>query len=357
MIKRKNNHQIQVGNIKIGGQAPIRIQSMTKTDTRDIKATLKQIKSITKAGAELVRLGIPDQEAADCFKKISNKSSLPLIADIHFDYKLAIKCIENGANKIRFNPGNIGNKENIHKLVLACKKAKIPIRIGINSGSVEKDILEKYKILTQKKLSLPPQALVESALNHIQILEKEDFYDICVSIKSVDPLTTIQANKILAKKINYPIHLGITEAGIYMPAITKSVSGLAPLLIEGIGDTIRISLTDKPEKEIEIAKEILQSLNLRRFHPEFISCPGCSRTEFDLRNIAQEIYKKTKTANKNLKIAVMGCLVNGLGEAKEADFALIGGKEFCVLYKNGEFVKKVSPKKVVEEFLDLIFKA
>jgi len=343
IFERKKRRSILVGGVKIGGNDPIIIQSMTKTNPLDQKATLKQIKSIKKNGGEIVRLAVPCQESAKIFANLAKVSPLPLVADIHFDFRLAIFCAQNGASKIRFNPGNIGEKENIKKLVKACLKAKIPIRIGVNCGSLEKKF-------SQAKA----QNLVKSALSHVKILEKENFYDICLSVKSSEVRTNILANQILASKTNYPLHIGVTEAGVKEIAIIKSATCLGALLPFGIGDTIRISMTDQPEEEIKVAKEILQSLSLRKLSREFISCPGCGRVKFALQKIAQEIFQKTKNLPVNLKLAVMGCSVNGPGEAKNADYAIVGADKYLLIFKKGKIIKKTTEKNVIKEFLNLL---
>lgn len=316
---------------------------MTKTDTRDSTTTLRQIAELAQARCEFVRLALPDEEAAASFGKIAKKSPLPLVADIHFDYRLALKAIENGAAKIRFNPGNIGKKEDLLTLVAACKKAHVPIRIGVNAGSLEK----KYAVVTAENLA-------ESALEHAKVLEGADFFDICLSIKASDPTLTIAANRLLAIKTDYPLHIGLTEAGTEEAGTIKSAVALGALLAEGIGDTLRVSLTGDPVREVEIAHEILAALKLGTGKCNFISCPGCGRSETDHREIAHAVYKATQNLPANLTIAVMGCIVNGPGEAAHADFALVGGKKHYAIYAHGKLLKTVAQNDAVREFLEII---
>ena len=346
MIQRKITKQITIGNIKIGGGAPISVQSMTNTDTRDVKSTLKQINNLSEAGCELVRLAILNPEAADAIKDIKKKSPLPLIADIHFDYRLAIKCIENGIDALRINPGNIGKEDHTKKVVALAKTNNIPIRIGINGGSLEKN-LEQLNIPLHEKM-------VMSALNHIRILEDNDFDNIKVSLKSSDVLTTIEAYRLISQKIDYPLHLGVTEAGTYTGGIVKSAVGLGTLLAEGIGDTIRVSLTDSPIEEVKAGYMILKSLNLRKRGINFVSCPTCGRTQIDLINLAKEVEKRLENFDKPLTIAVMGCAVNGPGEAKHADYGIAGGIKEGYIFKKGEIVKRLPEDKLIDEFINLI---
>lgn len=346
MIKRRLSKQIQIGNVKIGGNAPISVQSMTNTDTRDVKATLKQIQDLSQHGCELVRLAILNSDAANAIKEIKKSSPVPLIADIHFDYRLAIQCIENGIDALRINPGNIGKEENIKKVVSLAKTNKIPIRIGINGGSLEKD-LEIMNIPLHEKMVL-------SALRHIQILEDNNFSDIKISLKSSDVLTTIEAYRAIAKKIEYPLHLGVTEAGTYTGGIIKSAVGLGTLLAEGIGDTIRVSLTDSPVEEVKAGFSILKALNLRKRGINFVSCPTCGRTQINLIELAKEVEKRLEDFDKPLTIAVMGCAVNGPGEAKHADYGIAGGINEGYIFKKGEIIKRLPEDKLVDEFINLI---
>lgn len=346
MQQRRISKQIQIGNIKIGGNAPISVQSMTNTDTRNVKETLKQINNLYENGCELIRLAILNSDAAEAIKEIKQKSPIPIIADIHFDYRLAIQCIENGVDALRLNPGNIGKKENIKKVVSLAKTNNIPIRIGINGGSLEKDIEAEDIPLHEK--------MVKSALRHIEILEKNDFDKIKVSLKSSDVLTTIKAYRLIAEKIEYPLHLGVTEAGTYTGGIIKSAVGLGTLLAEGIGDTIRVSLTDSPIEEVKAGFTILKSLNLRQRGINFISCPTCGRTQIDLISLAKEVEKKLSDFDKPLTIAVMGCAVNGPGEAKHADYGIAGGINEGYIFKKGEIIKRIPENQLLEEFIKLI---
>ena len=346
MIQRRISKQIQIGNVKIGGDAPISVQSMTNTDTRDVKSTLKQINNLAEVGCELVRLAILNPEAADAIKEIKKQSPLPLIADIHFDYRLAIKCIENGIDALRINPGNIGKEENIKKVVSLAKANNIPIRIGINGGSLEKDIEQMELPLCEK--------MVMSALRHIKILEDNNFDNIKISLKSSDVLTTIEAYRNIAKKIDYPLHLGVTEAGTYTGGIIKSAVGLGTMLAEGIGDTIRVSLTDSPIEEVKAGFAILKSLGLRKRGINFVSCPTCGRTQIDLIGLAKEVEKRLENFDKPLTVAVMGCAVNGPGEAKHADYGIAGGIKEGYIFKKGEIIKRLPEENLVEEFINII---
>lgn len=340
--------QINVGNVKIGGNAPVVIQSMTNTDTKDIKATLEQIEELYKAGCQIVRCAVVDNEAVSALSKICEKSPIPVVADIHFDYKLAINSISAGVQKVRINPGNIGSEERVKKVVSHAKLKKIPIRIGVNSGSVEKEILKKYGSPT-------PEALVESAMYHASLLEKFDFDDICLSMKSSSVKDTIRAYQIASEKTNYPLHIGVTEAGTEYMGTIKSAIGIGGLLALGIGDTIRVSLTDSPVKEIYAAHAILKAVGLNDNGVQIISCPTCGRTKIDLINIAKEVEDKTaKIKGKKLKIAVMGCAVNGPGEAKEADIGIAGGDGKGIIFKKGEIIKTVRQENLVDALMNEI---
>ena len=325
MIKRRKTKQLTIGNIKIGGDAPISVQSMCNTDTRDIKSTLSQINQMAEKGCELVRLAVLNSDAADAIKELVKKSPLPLIADIHFDYKLAIQCINNGIHALRLNPGNIGKKENVEQVVKLAKQQKIPIRIGVNAGSLEKQLQDLDIPLSEK--------MVQSAMGHIKILEDLDFDLIKVSLKSSDVMTTIEAYRSIADKIAYPLHLGVTEAGTLRQGLVKSSIGLGTLLAEGIGDTIRVSLTEKPEEEVTAGFDILKSLGLRHKGVNFISCPTCGRTRIDLISLAKKVEEKFKNLDKPITIATMGCAVNGPGEAKHADFGITGGVGEGIVFK------------------------
>lgn len=344
---RKYTKEVTVGNIKIGGNNLISIQSMCNTDTRDYKKTIAQIKNLEEEGCEIIRVAVPDLQAAESIKKIKDNINIPLVADIHFDYRLALECIKNGVDKIRLNPGNIGNKDRIKQVIDLAKERNVPIRIGVNSGSLEKDILKKYGAVT-------PDGLVESALRHVRIIEDFDYNNIIVSIKSSNVPSTIQSYISLSNKIDYPLHLGITEAGTVWCGSIKSSVGVGAILGMGIGDTIRISLTGDPLEEVRVAKEILKSLELRKFGIEFISCPTCGRTEVDLIKIANQVEQACKKINKDIKVAVMGCIVNGPGEAREADIGIAGGDGYGIIFKKGVVIKKVEESKLVEELMLLI---
>ena len=346
-IKRKQTKEITIGNVKIGGNNPIAIQSMCNTDTRNEKAKIKQIKKLEEEGCEIVRVAVPDIEASEAIKEIKKGIKIPLVADIHFDYRLALKAMENGIDKIRINPGNIGNEERIKAVITMAKERNIPLRIGVNSGSLEKDILEKYGKVT-------PKGLVESALRHVKIVEKYDYNNIVVSIKASSVPFSMETYSILSNEIDYPLHLGITEAGTVWSGAIKSAVGIGSILSMGIGDTIRVSLTGDPVEEVKTAKEILKSLGLRKFGIEFVSCPTCGRTEVDLISIANKVEQECKKINKNLKVAVMGCAVNGPGEAKGADIGIAGGKGYGLIFKKGEIIKKVPENELIPELLKLI---
>lgn len=343
-IKRKKTKVIKIGNEYIGGSNKILIQSMCNTDTRDIKSTVNQISLLEDAGCEIIRVAVPDMEAANALKEIKSKIKIPLVADIHFDYRLALKAIENGIDKLRINPGNIGNYQRVKEVVNSAKERNIPIRIGVNSGSLEKDILNKYKAVT-------PEGLVESALKHVDMLEGLDYENIVISIKASNVQFTIKSYKLLSEKVNYPLHLGITESGTVFSGSIKSAVGIGAILSMGIGDTIRVSLTGNPVEEIKTAKEILKSIGLRKFGIEFISCPTCGRTEIDLISIAEKVEKQCININKNIKVAVMGCAVNGPGEAKEADIGIAGGKGYGLIFKKGEILRKVPESELIEQLI------
>ena len=340
--------QIRVGRVKIGGGAPVSIQSMTKTDTRDVSATVRQIKGLEKAGCGIVRVAIKDFEAASAIKAIKRKINLPLVADIHFDYRLALCAIENGADKIRLNPGNIYKENEIKEVVRLAKKKKISIRVGANSGSI-RDMGQGARGKERSTV----EGMVKSVMDYIKILERMDFYDIIVSLKASDVVSTIGAYKLFSKKSKYPLHLGITAAGPVSTGIVKSAIGIGSLLLDGIGDTIRVSLTGDPLEEVIAAKNILQALNLRNFGPEIISCPTCGRCQVDLQNIAEQISSRLKGQGRKeqIKIAIMGCEVNGPGEAKEADIGIACGKGSGVIFKKGKIVKRVKEKDIVKELL------
>lgn len=349
MIKRRKTKQLTIGNIKIGSDAPISVQSMCNTDTRDVKSTLNQIHELADAGCELVRLAVLDNDAAEAIKEIVKKTPVPLIADIHFDYKLALKCINNGIHALRLNPGNIGKRENVEKVVSLAKQQQIPIRIGVNAGSLEKQLQDLDIPLSEK--------MVLSAMSHIKILEDLDFDLIKVSMKSSDVLTTIEAYRLIADKIPYPLHLGVTEAGTLRNGLIKSSIGLGTLLAEGIGDTIRVSLTENPVEEVKAGFDILRSLNLREKGVNFISCPTCGRTRIDLIGLAKKVEEKFKNLNKPITIATMGCAVNGPGEAKHADFGIAGGVGEGIVFRKGEIIAKVPEEKLLEKLEEIITKS
>jgi len=344
----KKTKVVQVGNIKIGGGNPISVQSMCNTDTRDAVSTIKQIHDLENAGCEIIRVAVPDMTAAKAIKEIKKNISIPLVADIHFDYQLALESIKNGVDKVRINPGNIGSNENVKKVVDVCKDKKIPIRIGINTGSLEKEAEQKY--------GRTAQAMVESALKHIQILEKLKFYDIVISLKASDIQRTIEAYHLLSQKVDYPLHLGITEAGTLNTGTIKSSVGLGIMLFEGLGDTIRVSLTGDPIEEVRVGWEILKSLKLRSRGVNLISCPTCGRTEIDLIGLANKVEDALIDIDKPITVAVMGCVVNGPGEAKEADIGVAGGHHQGVIFKKGQILRTVPEEKILAELLSEINK-
>jgi len=341
--------EVKIGDVTIGNGHPIAVQSMTKTDTRDVKSTIAQIRELESVGCEIIRLAVPDMEAAEALKPIKASANIPVVADIHFDYRLALKAIENGVDKLRINPGNIGDRGRIVSVVNAAKEREIPIRVGVNAGSLEKDLLEKYGRHS-------PEALVESAMRHIRILEEMDFSDIVVALKSSDVVTMLESYRLMAEKRDYPLHLGVTEAGTLFRGAIKSAIGIGVLLEQGIGDTIRVSLTAEPADEVFAAYEILKSLGLRKYGVEFISCPMCGRCEIDLLGIAKKIESYVKKIDIPLKIAVMGCVVNGPGEASDADIGLAGGKGMGLIFKKGKKYKKVDESEMVDVFIDEIDK-
>lgn len=349
MIKRRKSKELLIGNVKIGNGAPISVQSMCNTDTRDVNATLNQINELSDKGCELVRLAVLNQDAGEAIKEIVKKSPVPLIADIHFDYKLAIQCINNGINALRLNPGNIGKRENVEKVVTLAKQQQIPIRIGVNAGSLEKDLQDKDIPLSEK--------MVQSAMGHIKILEDLDFDLIKVSLKSSDVLTTIEAYRSIAEKIPYPLHLGVTEAGTLRGGLIKSSVGLGTLLAEGIGDTIRVSLTENPTEEVTAGFDILKSLGLREGGVNFISCPTCGRTQIDLIGLAKKVEERFKNLDKPITIATMGCAVNGPGEARHADFGIAGGVGEGIVFKKGEIIAKVPESQLLEKLEEIIIKS
>lgn len=350
MIRRRRTKKIRVGNIYIGGNAPVVIQSMCTSDTRDVKATVRQIRQLQMAGCEMIRVAVPDMEAAKALGKIKKQISIPLVADIHFSAEFAMEAMRQGVDKLRINPGNIGSEDKIKMVVMEAKKRKIPIRIGVNGGSLEKDILKKYKNKVTAK------AMVESAMRHIKILEKYGFKDILISLKASDIERTVEAYRLLSQKVNYPLHIGITEAGTIFRGTIVSSIGLGTLLYDGIGDTMRVSLTADPVEEIKVAWEICKSLGIRKRGITVTSCPTCGRTEINLIELAGKVEKALIGIDKDIHVAVMGCVVNGPGEAREADLAIVGGKGVGLIMKQGEILRKVNEKNLLKEFIEEVRK-
>ena len=348
-MKRNETRSFKVGNLDFGGNDHVIIQSMCNTKTKDVKATVSQILKLEEAGCELIRVAIFDQEDALAIKDIKSQIHIPLVADIHFDYKLALTCIESGVDKIRINPGNIGNKENTRKVVEACKEKHIPIRIGINSGSIEKEILEKYGKPTA-------QGMIESAKKHIDILEELDFKDYAISLKSSNTLLTIEAYTLASETFDCPLHIGVTEAGTKLGGTIKSSLGIGTLLYNGIGNTIRVSLSDDPVEEIKVAKTLLKELDLIKNVPTLVSCPTCGRIQYDLIPIAKEIEDFLNNIHSDITVAVMGCAVNGPGEAKNADIAIAGGVKEGLLIKHGEIIRKIPQDQIVDILKEEILK-
>lgn len=334
LMQRNKTRSISVGKVGIGGDNPVRVQSMCNTDTRDVLSTTAQIAQLVEAGCELVRVAVPDEEAAGALKQIRQEASVPLIADIHFDHRLALAALEAGIEGLRINPGNIGSEAKVDTVVRAAQEHGAPIRIGVNGGSLEKDLLKKYNGPT-------PQAMVESGLRHISMLEKRGFHDIKISLKTSSVLNTVAAYRLMAEKVEYPLHIGITEAGTLVRGAVKSAVGMGILLSEGIGDTMRVSLTHDPVAEIGVAYEILRSLGLRERGPEIISCPTCGRTEIQLIELAERVEEALRGVEEVFTVAVMGCVVNGPGEAREADIGIAGGRGLGIIFKKGEVVRKV----------------
>jgi len=349
LIKRKKTRQIILGGVKIGGNAPISVQSMTKCNTYDIKDCVSQINALEAYGCEIVRVAVPDKKSAFCLNKIKNKINIPLVADIHFNSELALIALDQGVDGLRINPGNIGGKKKIIEIVKKAEKIKVPLRIGINSGSLEKDLHNKYI----NKIHL---AMVESAIRNIKIVEDAGFHEIKVSLKSPSVLSCILAYRILSEKINYPLHLGITEAGTVFSGTIKSSIGIGILLSEGIGDTIRVSLSGPSIEEVRVGFQILKALNLRNEGIEIVSCPGCGRCEIDVHNIAKEVEEKLSFIKAPIKVAVMGCAVNGPGEAKDADIGIAGSKKEGILFKNGQVVRKVNEKEILDVLISEVKK-
>ncbi|MBI9109783.1 flavodoxin-dependent (E)-4-hydroxy-3-methylbut-2-enyl-diphosphate synthase [Maridesulfovibrio ferrireducens] len=345
MINRKKTRELFIGNVGIGGDNPIRVQSMCNTDTRNVLTTGTQINALAEAGCEIVRVAVPDEEAAAALVEIRKNSPVPLIADIHFDYRLALAAIDAGIDGLRINPGNIGGEDKVDAVVSAAKDRRVPIRIGVNGGSLDKALLAKYGGPT-------PEAMVESALEHVALLEKRNFHDIKISLKSSSVLNTIAAYKLLSEKVDYPQHVGITEAGTLVRGAVKSAVGLGILFWEGLGDTMRVSLTHDPVAEVGVAWEILRALGLRERGPEIVSCPTCGRTEINLIELAQQVEENLRGVKDVFTVAVMGCVVNGPGEAREADIGIAGGRDLGIIFRKGEVVRKIrGAENLLPEFM------
>jgi (E)-4-hydroxy-3-methylbut-2-enyl-diphosphate synthase len=350
VIKRRKTRQICLGNVKVGGDAPITVQSMTKTDTRDARATIHQIWSLEAAGCEIVRVAVPVREAAEQLGEIKSRTRIPLVADIHFNYKLAVIALEQGVDGLRLNPGNIGERWCVEEVIKVANERKIPIRIGVNAGSLEKDLLKKHNGPTA-------EGMVESALRHIQILEDLNYPEIKVSLKASDPLMMIEAYRMLAEKVDYPLHLGVTEAGTPTMGTIKSSVGIGTLLAEGIGDTIRVSLSADPVEEVRVGMEILKALGLRQQGMTFVACPSCGRADVDLIALAKKVEERMMPyANKDIHIAVMGCEVNGPGEARAAELGVAGGKGIGLIFKKGEVIRKVPEAQIVDALMEEVEK-
>lgn len=344
-----NTRKVKIGNLYIGGGERVAVQSMTTAYTADAEKTAEQIKALESCGCDIVRVAVPDEDSAKAIFDIKNKIDIPLVADIHFDYRLALICMERGVDKIRINPGNIGGEDRARLVAEEAKRRHIPIRIGVNGGSLEKEILEKYGSAT-------PEAMVESAAGHVRILEKYGFYDTVISIKSSDVRKTIAAYRLASERFDYPLHLGVTEAGTYKNGVIKSAIGIGSLLADGIGDTIRVSLTDDPIREVETAKRILKALGLSKGGIEVVSCPTCARCRINLIPIAKQVNEALENIDADIKVAVMGCVVNGPGEAKDADIGIAGGDGCAVLFKKGIVAGKIPEEKIVETLIEEIKK-
>ncbi len=342
--KRRHTKTIHIGRVPVGGGSPVSVQSMTNTDTRDVSATLAQIERLAEAGCEIIRAAVPDEEAASALSQICSRASIPVIADIHFDYRLAVSSVKAGAGALRINPGNIGGKKAVGEVVAAARDKGIPIRIGVNSGSIQKEILAKHSHPT-------PEAMVESALGYIKMLEELNFDLIKVSLKSSHVMNTIKAYRLLSDRVDYPLHLGVTEAGTLIAGTVKSAVGIGILLAEGIGDTFRVSLTGDPVQEVRVGYELLRALDLRHRGPEIISCPTCGRTEIDLFGLVEKVEKAVSNLTIAPKIAIMGCVVNGPGEAREADIGIAGGRGTGILFKKGEVIRKIPEEQLADALI------
>jgi len=340
-IRRRKTRQIQVGNVKIGGDAPVVVQSMTTTDTKNIDATVAQINRLEEAGCEVVRIAVPESEAAEAAGEIKKQVKLPIVADVHYDHRLALMVMERGIDCIRINPGNIGSRQKVERVVKMAKERKVPMRIGVNAGSLEKDLLEKYGYPTA-------EAMVESAIKHIRILEDLDFFDIKVSLKASNVKLAVDAYRLFSKQLDYPLHLGITEAGLLLPGSIKSAIGMGLLLSEGIGDTIRVSLATEPEEEVKVGYEILKALELRHHGINIIACPTCGRLEIDLFKLANEVEQRLAHVKEPINISLLGCIVNGIGEGKESDIGIAGGKGQGILFKHGEMIRKIQESEMAD---------
>lgn len=346
-MTRRNSRKVKVGGIYIGGNSKITVQSMLNKPASDIEGSVKQAIELEKAGCEIIRAAVPDMAAVRLIEELKKNLTVPVVADIHFDYRLALASLEAGVDKIRINPGNIGSMDRVKAVADACKARNVPVRIGVNSGSLEKELLSKYG-------SPCAEALAESALNHVSLLERCDFNDIIISIKSSNVNIMTEAYRIVAQKCDYPLHLGVTEAGTHNMALIKSSIGIGSLLLEGIGDTIRVSMTDDPVKEVSAANGILKAIGLKTDCPDIVSCPTCGRTKIDLIGLANEVEARLSGCKKNIKVAVMGCAVNGPGEAREADIGIAGGDGCALIFKKGEIICKVSETEAVEKLIEEI---
>ena len=341
-LQRRKSRKIKVGKLHIGGDAPITIQSMTTTDTTNVKATVEQIHGLEDVGCDIVRVSAPTMDAAKALKEIRENISIPLVVDIHFDYRIALEAVKY-VDKLRINPGNIGNSDKVEAVVKACREHNVPIRIGVNLGSLERDLFEKY--------GYAPQAMVESAMRHVKILEDQNFYDIIVSLKASDVPRMVEAYRLFAAKTDYPLHLGVTEAGSKIPGTVKSAMGIGMLLSEGIGDTIRISLSEEPKEEVKVGKYILRSLGLRNDGVQVTSCPTCARTEIDVIKLVEQIENATDKIKKPVHVAIMGCAVNGPGESKKADIGIVGAPGNHLLYKEGKIVRRINDNEIMDVLL------
>jgi len=349
MYNRRKTRVVHFAEQPVGGDNPVSVQSMCNTKTENIEATVSQIKELESVGCEIIRVAVPDQQAAEAISEIKKKINIPLVADIHFDHQLALMAVKNGVDALRINPGNIGSDQKVKEVALACKKNNIPIRVGSNSGSIEKELLAKYGGPTA-------EAMVESALRNVRILEKNNFNQIVISLKSSKISTTIKAYRLMSQKLDYPFHIGITESGTPWRGTIKSAAGIASLLTQGFGDTLRVSLTGDPVEEVRVGWQILKSLELRKKGVEIISCPTCGRTNIDLIGLAERVEKELMKIDKDITVAVMGCAVNGPGEAKEADIGVAGGIEEGLIFKNGEIIKKVKEDQLLTELMNEINK-